>query len=324
MVDRFGREINYMRISVTDRCNLRCTYCMPNEGIQWLPHEKILTYEQIIRVVELAATLGVRKIRLTGGEPLVRKNLHELVRGLKAIDGIETVSLTTNGVLLSQQLSALLEAGLSGVNISLDTLNRKQYESMTRRDELVQVCRGLSDALQVENLSVKINCVPTEVNQDQILPLVSLARAYPVSVRFIEMMPMGLGQGLYRKTETEILAELGSVLGPAQNTGRGDSMGPCRYVTFPNFKGKVGFISPMTHSFCSDCNRVRLTATGRLKACLQYETGAELKPLLSRNADDNELLETMQHVMFNKPACHHFKEGFRAGDESKKMYQIGG
>ncbi len=324
MVDRFGREINYMRVSVTDRCNLRCAYCMPGEGVQWLPHEDILSYEQIRHLVKLGAQLGVQKVRLTGGEPLVRKDLHQLVRSLREIDGIEAVSLTTNGVLLGQQLPGLLEAGLSGVNISLDTLDREQYEAMTRRDELVRVCKGLSAALQADNLSVKINCVPTEENRNQVLPLVSFARTYDVAVRFIELMPIGLGRGLRRRTEADLLAQLEAVFGPAQDAGRGDSMGPCRYVTFPGFKGRVGFISAMTHAFCSDCNRIRLTATGRLKACLQYENGAELKPMLDRGADDKDLLDAMRQVMFNKPACHHFSEGFHAGDEVNRMYQIGG
>ena len=324
MLDQFGRNIRYLRVSVTDRCNLRCRYCMPEEGVAWVDHSAILTYEQIVRLVHLAASLGVEKVRLTGGEPLVRKGLAGLVRELKAIGGIRTVSLTTNGVLLAEQLPGLLEAGLDGVNLSLDTLDRAQFASLTRRDELDRALAGLEAALAAPHLRVKLNCVPAGENDGQLVPLAELARHRKLDVRFIELMPIGLGSTLPRRTEDEVRAMLETAFGPALPCEQGGGDGPGRYVTFAGFTGRVGFISAMTHQFCHQCNRVRLTATGFLKTCLQYDQGVDLKALLDQGAEDDALLAAMKEAIFHKPASHHFGGGAQARDEGRNMNQIGG
>lgn len=329
MLDGQGRRIHYLRVSVTDRCNLRCRYCMPPDGVEWVDHAALLTYEQLVRLVGLFARLGVDTVRLTGGEPLVRKGLDELVRRLRAIDGIRTVALTTNGVLLARQLPALLDAGLDGVNISIDTLDRTQYAALTRRDALEPALAGLEAALAAPGLTVKLNCVPMGDNDGQLVPLAALARDRALSVRFIELMPIGLGGALPRRTQAQVLARLEAAFGPAQPTEAGPAgskpgAGPCRYVSFPDFTGRVGFISAVTHQFCDRCNRVRLTSTGFLKTCLQYGDGVDLKALLDGGADDEALLSAIRGAILDKPVRHHFSDGAAAGDEVHNMNEIGG
>lgn len=324
MLDQFQRNIHYLRISVTDRCNLRCVYCMPESGVECLPHSAILTYEQIARLVEQFAALGVTHIRLTGGEPLVRPQLYKLVAAIRAVPGIERITLTTNGVLLAQQLPQLLEAGIDGVNISLDTLDRQQFAAITRRDLLLETLSGLEVALGVPGLTVKVNCVPSETNRDQLVPLAALARDRDLSVRFIEMMPIGLGRNLGRLTQEEVLAQLTDAFGAPLDCPPPLGAGPSTYRTFPGFTGRVGFISAVSHQFCHNCNRVRLTATGYLKTCLQYETGRDLKALLDGGASDDELRRVISETIRQKPASHHFSTAAQSGDEAMNMHQIGG
>ena len=323
MVDGQGRAIRYLRVSVTDRCNLRCRYCMPESGVDWVPHGQVLTYEQMARLVGLCAGLGVEKVRLTGGEPLVRRGLSALVRMVKETPGIRQVCLTTNGVLLPEQLPALLEAGLDGVNLSLDTLDRGQYAALTRRDELPRALAGLEAALAVPGLTVKLNCVPLADNEDQWVPLATLARDRDLAVRFIELMPIGLGRGLPGRSEAQVLARLEAVFGPLRPL-EAPPGGPARYGTFPGFQGRVGFISAMTHPFCAACDRVRLTASGFLKTCLQYQTGVDLRALLEAGAEDSALRAAILEAVRQKPACHHFGGAPAPGDEGHTMNQIGG
>lgn len=325
MLDSYGRSIDYLRISITDRCNLRCTYCMPDDGITWLPHEDILSNEEILRLCKVFAKLGVKKMRLTGGEPLVRKGLPQLLSSIKSIDGIESVSLTTNGVLLAQQLPDLLSAGLDGVNLSLDTLDKDQFFAIARRDLLGDTLAGLQAAIQVaDRLNVKVNCVPMGDNDAQLVPLAQMAKDNPIAVRFIEMMPIGLGSTQARRTQEEVVAMLEQSFGPIQSCDRALGAGPSQYVTFQDFKGKIGFISAMTHKFCSDCNRVRLTATGFLKTCLQYDIGEDLRSILRSSQDDALLENAIIHAILNKPVAHHFAEENTQQDENRKMFQIGG
>lgn len=324
MLDALGRNIRYLRISVTDRCNLRCRYCMPAEGVEWVDHSAILTYEQISRLVGLFAAMGVEKVRLTGGEPLVRKGLDSLVRSIRQTPGIRRVCLTTNGLLLADQLPGLLEAGLDGVNLSLDTLDRAQFEALTRRDELDRALAGLNAALAAPGLTVKLNCVPSGENDDQLVPLAALARDQELAVRFIELMPIGLGSSLTRRTEAEVLARLEAAFGSALPCPQEEGGGPSRYVTFPGFRGKVGFISAVSHRFCRSCDRVRLTAGGFLKTCLQYDCGADLKALLDAGADDAALAAAIRAAIAQKPEGHHFGQASTGQDEGRNMNQIGG
>lgn len=325
MLDQFDRRIDYLRVSLTDRCNLRCVYCMPEEGVEWMPHGEILSYEEIIRLCRIFAGLGIQNIRLTGGEPLCRKGVADLVKALKGVAGITSVTLTTNGVNLARELPALAEAGLDGVNISLDTLDRGQFLALTRRDSLDRVLEGLHAALATPGLTVKLNCVPTDENWNQLVPLAGLAREYPVAVRFIELMPIGFGKGLGFRGEGEIRTLLEGTYGPMTPYEGRVGSGPCRYMTLPGFAGRLGFISAMSHRFCSQCNRVRLTAQGFLKTCLQYEGGADLKALLRQGGTDEELTCLAREAIRAKPVSHRFGEtGDQQAVERHVMSQIGG
>ncbi len=325
MLDQFERNIDYLRISITDRCNLRCVYCMPEEGVEWMPHEEILSYEEILRLCRVFAALGIRKIKLTGGEPLCRKGVADLVREIKGVEGIDCVTLTTNGMTLAKQLPALVEAGLDGVNISLDTLDRKGFEALTRRDGLPQVLEGLHAALAVPGLSVKLNCVPTARNQDQLVPLARLARDHAVAVRFIELMPIGLGAGLDFQSEEQVRALLEGEFGPMTPCEERLGNGPCHYVNLSGFTGRIGFISAMSHNFCAQCNRVRLTAQGFLKTCLQYERGADLRAILRGGGSDEKLMQAVSQAIGEKPSRHHFEQAAdQQALERHGMSQIGG
>lgn len=324
MEDRFGRKIHYLRISVTDRCNLRCAYCMPEEGVEWIAHEHLLTYEQIVRLVRLFAQLGIDKVRLTGGEPLVRKGVADLVRDIQKVKGIKKITLTTNGILLKEQLPALLEAGISRINLSLDTLEREQFIRITKRDQLKQVLEGLEAALLAPDLQVKVNCVPQGINDEQLVPLAALAKDRNLSVRFIELMPIGLGSSFAYRSEEEVLKRLEKAFGPASPIPSEEDGGPGHYFSFRGFTGKVGFISAMSHKFCEDCNRTRLTSTGFLKTCLQYSEGVDLKALMDEGESDEGLLEAIEKAIFYKPACHQFSLDEKENIQGPNMNQIGG
>lgn len=320
MKDGFGRTIDYLRISVTDRCNLRCRYCMPEEGVDQLSHEEILRYEDVLRLASIFAKLGVRKVRLTGGEPLARKGLAALVEGLRAIDGIREVAVTTNGTLLEDQLPGLLAAGLTGVNISLDTLREETFRQITRREGVGRTVAAI-DACLAAGLPVKVNCVPI-APEEELVELAGLAKDRPLAVRFIELMPIGLGKDLRGRREGELRALLERAYGPMAPYEGHLGSGPSRYVAPSGFQGQIGFISSLSHQFCDRCNRVRLTANGFLKTCLQYDRGVWLRPLLG--GPDEGLEEAILAAVRDKPAAHQFAKGQVAGGERHIMSQIGG
>ena len=322
MLDGFGRRIEYLRVSITDRCSLRCTYCMPEDGVQWLPHGEILRYEELLRLVRLFANLGVKKIKITGGEPLVRKGVAGLIGEIKVIPGIEQVTLTTNGVALKVQLPDLLSVGIDGINLSLDTLDRERFAEITRRDALPQVLEGLDAALRAPGLNLKINCVAQAGREEDWIALAGLAKDHAVALRFIEPMPIGLGGGLTACTEADIRAALTGKFGPLTPFDGKLGNGPAKYFTLPGFSGKIGFISAVSHQFCDQCNRVRLTATGYLKTCLQYDVGADLHPLLAET--DEVLQAAIVAAIENKPKAHRFSETTVENRESHIMSQIGG
>lgn len=324
MIDKHGREIDYLRISLTDRCNLRCIYCMPEEGITQISHTQILSYDEILRVCRCMTRLGVRKIKLTGGEPLVRKNCASLVSSLKSLPGIEKVTLTTNGILLKEQLPALAEAGIDAINISLDTLDPELFRKIARRHTLEEVLEGLEAARQYPEIPVKINSVPVFEKKDNFVAMAGIAKQYPIHVRFIEMMPIGYGRQFPFQDEASIIAVLEDAYGPLIPVKERFGNGPCHYYSIEGFQGKIGFISAMTHKFCSQCNRVRLTAEGYLKACLQYQTGADLRELLRNGSSDERLTEVIRNTIWNKPVSHNFYEEGTGQDEVRGMSQIGG
>ena len=326
MFDRYQREIHYLRLSVTDLCNLRCRYCMP-DGVEKLEREAVLTYEEFLRLAALFARCGIDTVRVTGGEPLVRKNVAQLVAGLKATPGIRRVTLTTNAVLLAEQLPALLDAGLDSVNISLDTLRPEVFRQITARDDFAAVQAGLQAALQ-SGLPVKLNCVPQAgVNEGELEQLAALAKDNAMQVRFIEMMPIGYGAAMPCISGPELLARLqkrwpGLAPLPAQESAAlGD--GPAVYYTAPGWQGSVGFIAAVHGKFCASCNRVRLTSQGFLRPCLASEAGCDLKTLLRSGATDEKLLKAIQTTIWEKPQEHHFerKQNIPA---TRGMYRIGG
>ncbi len=324
MIDGYGRTIDYIRISVTDRCNLRCVYCMPEEGVGPVAHEDILTYDEILRLAEIFAALGVRKVKLTGGEPLVRKNIEALVAGLRKIPGIREVTLTTNGVGLEEKMEALAAAGIGGINLSLDTLDPDVFEKITRKKAFDEVMRGFHAALAYPQIPLKINCVPMGLPGQDVTEVARLAKEYPVHVRFIEMMPIGLGSKFDFQSEDFILRLLAARYGEYQPYEKRLGNGPGHYYSFPDFRGKVGFISAISHKFCDSCNRVRLTSQGYLKTCLQYDIGTDLRKLLRENADDEILQRAVAEAISKKPKSHQFTENVGEHREMHTMSQIGG
>ncbi len=326
MTDGMGRTIDYIRISVTDRCNLRCRYCMPEEGVESIAHDRILRFGEILRIVSVLAGMGLKKVKITGGEPLVRRGVTDLIARIRQTPGIENITLTTNGVLLDEMYDSLADAGLDAVTVSLDTLDPARYRAITRRDEAERVIRGIRQAALKNRISLKINCVPMGDPREQgILELLQLAKSQPIHVRFIEMMPIGLGSQFPFISENELKEFLEAHLGALTPCSDVKGNGPCKYYAAEGFCGRVGFISAVTHKFCSECNRVRLTAEGFLKTCLQYDTGVELKPLLAAGCSEEELKAAIEKALRAKPSGHDFGGCARtAGAERRGMSQIGG
>lgn len=326
MTDGRGRNIDYIRISVTDRCNLRCVYCMPEEGVKSISHDQILRFQEIIRIVRVLAAKGIRKIKLTGGEPLVRKGIAGLVRDLKQIEGIENVTITTNGVLLEEMYDELVEAGLDAVTVSLDSLNPEMFQQITRRDESERVKRGLEKAVRENRIPLKINCVPVfGWEEQQLAELLELARNHKVHIRFIEMMPIGFGSECSFVSEDVLREKIEAKFGTLTPCTDVEGNGPCHYFAAEGLQGRIGFISALSHQFCDSCNRIRLTAEGFLKMCLQYDCGVELKPLLQDGSSDAVLEAAVEQALKEKPGSHSFgSEVFPVGREKRSMSQIGG
>ena len=321
MKDSFGRKLNYLRISVTDRCDLRCRYCMPECGVENIPHGEVLTYEETARIVRIMASLGVTKVRLTGGEPLLRKGITDLVRMISGTDGITETVMTTNGVMLSEKADDLIASGLKRVNISLDTLDRDVFRRLAGRDRLLDVTKGM-DAAYSAGLGVKINCVPIRgINDTGLADIALISKDRAIDVRFIELMPIGCGAGLSGIPSGEVLSYLQERFGdfePLQN----DPASPAERFRFGGFTGSTGFISPMTHKFCDRCDRLRLTSDGFLKLCLQYPAGADLKTPIRAGCSDSELTDIILGAVSKKPSAHRFTEADMT--DSRKMVQIGG
>ena len=323
MKDKYGRTIEYLRISVTDRCNLRCLHCMPEEGVTLMQHADILSYEEIAVVAAEAAKLGIRRIRLTGGEPLVRPQLHKLAGMLKAVPGIETIVLTTNAVLLKEQLPQLIEAGLDGVNISLNAMDREAYLAFTGRDEFDRAMEGLHAALDRPGLKVKVNCVQAAGREEQLLKLASLARDTRAAVRFIELMPIGMGSRVKGIAKEDLLCLLSDRFGQPVPAGSDNKVqGPAEYYRYDGFRSDIGFISAVSNCFCEKCNRIRLTADGKLKSCLAFPAGEDVRAILRSGADPQELRNAVIRCIESKPEHHSF--GSSETEEGRLMSQIGG
>jgi cyclic pyranopterin phosphate synthase len=333
--DPFNRPINYLRISVTDRCNLRCIYCLPPEGIYLLPHGEILTYEEIAAVARLAAELGINKVRLTGGEPLVRARLPELVAMLAQIEAIDDISLTTNGILLSKCAAELKQAGLKRVNVSLDSLNRDKFKRITRYNKLNDVLEGIEVARACGLSPVKVNMVVMRgINDDEILDFAKLTITDGWHVRFIELMPFAAdnppeGHSTGGKADInpqfmsaneikERLRSLGELAPSLPITGNG----PAKYFRFPQAGGTIGFITPVSQHFCFNCNRLRLTAEGKLRPCLLSDREVDLRQPLRSGASPEELKKVITEAVQSKPQKHQLLQGQVSG--KRLMSQVGG
>ncbi|MBQ8979399.1 MAG: GTP 3',8-cyclase MoaA, partial [Oscillospiraceae bacterium] len=319
MKDIYGRELDYLRISVTDRCDLRCMYCMPGESVEYIPPRSILTYEEIARTVRIMAGLGVKKVRLTGGEPFVRRDILTLVQMIRQTDGIQTVGITTNGITLGDAADKLKEIGADSVNISLDSADPLTYRQITGHDCLDKVLNGIDKALSLD-MHIKLNCVPVRgINEKDICGLAEFARQFPIDVRYIELMPIGCGRQLQGVPSDEVLGVLEKRYGKAVPQAGSEISSPAVYHRFSGFRGRIGFISPMSHKFCMGCNRLRLTADGFLKLCLQYPAGADLRRHLRDGSSDEDIRELILETVKKKPLEHSFVHD-PSGD-GRKMFQ---
>jgi cyclic pyranopterin phosphate synthase len=321
MVDQFGRLIDYARVSVTDRCNLRCVYCMTEKG-EGTGEEP--TFGQIMRVCAALATLGIRKIKITGGEPLLRGDIVDILRAVNRLEGIKNVSLTTNGLLLPRLLEGLSPGELGGININLNSHDAAAYKAVTRTGRLADALTGLYAALDKGFSNIKINCVTiAELNEGELTGVARLARENDIAVRFIEVMPVGLGKQYTPVPQEKIAARLEELFGPLGPCPGSFGNGPAVYYSLPGFRGKIGFISALSHRFCDRCNRVRVTSGGYLKTCLHFRHGLDLRPLHERAVPEDELVGLMERAIMEKPLGHRFY-GAPGEYEEEIMSRIGG
>ncbi len=328
LVDSYGRRIKSMRISITDKCQFRCTYCMPAEGLPWLKKAEILSYEEIERIARVAVNIGIEQIRLTGGEPLVRRDVPELVRKLRQIEGLKSLSLTTNGVLLKQLAGPLAEAGLTRINVSLDSLVPEKFAQLTRRDQLHRVLEGLEELEKYPSIHpIKINAVAMRgYTEEEVLSFAEFARRKAYVVRWIEFMPLDADQ-IWRKedilTGAEIKAIIEAEYGTLVPITGGDPSETARRYTFSDGIGEVGFINPVSEPFCASCDRIRLTADGQLRTCLFATEETDLRSVVRSGASDDVLAETIRRAVWNKELKHYIGDKrFRRANRSMSM--IGG
>jgi GTP 3',8-cyclase len=326
LVDTFGRVHDNMRISVTDRCNIRCFYCMPEDNPDYVPRSDILTYEEIVRIVTIAAGLGIKKIRLTGGEPLVRKDLDRLVRDLAAVPGITDLALTTNGILLAEQAEALHRAGLRRLNVHLDTLDRDRFRQMTRRDGLERVLTGL-DVARAAGFPIKLNAVAVKgLTEPDVAPLARFGREQGYMVRFIEYMPLDADHR-WRRDQVllaeDILAIVSREVGPLHPDPNADPRAPASEFVFDDGVGRIGIIASVSRPFCLACNRIRLTADGKLRNCLFARDENDLRALVRGGASDLEIAELIRRNVMAKWEGHEINSA-KFLQPARPMHAIGG
>ena len=326
LVDAFRRPITYLRVSVTDRCNLRCVYCMPEAGLPWIPKPDVLTFEEITSIVRAAASIGVRSIRLTGGEPLIRRDLDHLVAMIAAVPGIDDIALSTNGLLLQQQAPALAAAGLRRVNVSLDTLHEDRFTAIARRPGLERVLAGIDAAIAHGLGPVKINCVVMRgANDDELEDFARMTRERAVHIRFIEVMPVHDNVEMQKDawvSSDEVLGRLGA-LGELHPVPNPHGNGPARTFAYDGAPGTVGVISPLAHDYCETCNRVRLSADGRLKLCLFGDNMIDLRTPLRTGGGEEAIVDILRASMHVKPERHHLDLG-QTASMMRAFSEIGG
>jgi len=318
MLDKKGRIIDYLRVSLTDRCNLRCIYCMPEDGVDKKYHQDILRFEQVEKIITASAALGIKKVRLTGGEPLILKGLDKLIAHTASMPSIDDISLTTNGILLADMAKDLNKAGLKRVNISLDTLKADKFNDITRLGDINKVFAAIDKCLSLNMVPIKINTVLMKgMNDDEIGDFIKLTKDMPIQIRFIELMPIGEGFKYFDKCSMKVeeIIERFPELVQIKDDSRVASV-----YKMPGYKGSIGLISPISCKFCSDCNRIRLTSVGTIKPCLHSAEEIDLIPYLD---DEQELINVIRNAVYNKPAEHHL-ETERKSETKRMMYQIGG
>ena len=329
MLDKFNREINYLRVSITDRCNLHCSYCRPKEGISLQGHDDILRYEEIIRIVSVAVKMGLVKVRVTGGEPLVRRGFVNFIAALKNINGLNDISLTTNGILLEEFARDIFDAGICRINISLDSLNKDKYCRITNGGNLDAVLRGIARAEKIGFFPIKINTVAIKgFNDDELLDFAQLAVNKPFQVRFIELMPVGQANSGYSEDympATQIIQKIRERYELVQvKDKKNKSDGPAKIFKIKGGRGEIGFINPVSDHFCSTCNRLRLTSDGKLRVCLLKEDEIDLKKALRENCSDTELENLIREAILLKPKEHDLVCTESSLKKCRNMSAIGG
>ena len=336
LTDSFGRQIRYIRLSITDRCNFRCVYCMPEQGVPSCSHEAILTFEEILRFCAVAARMGISRFKITGGEPLCRKGAADFMRSLKSLPGVEQVTLTTNGSLLPGQVDALAAMGLDAINVSLDSLDQQRMRALTRNPASVAtILEGIRNA-QNCGIPIKINTVPMQgYNDADILPLTRYCLENGIHIRFIELMPVGFAKTCKGIDQQYIMDSLQHAFGSFTPVGHPLGNGPAVAYTVPGFASTVGFISALSHKFCATCNRIRMTSQGYIKTCLYHNTGLDMRPFLrscgpdqkqdSENAGDNAIAAALRQAVWEKPRAHDFSyEDRPASPDRFAMSSVGG
>jgi cyclic pyranopterin phosphate synthase len=318
MLDKKGRSIDYLRVSLTDRCNLRCVYCMPEKGIEKKSHEEIMRFDEVESIINACAVLGIKKVRFTGGEPLIIKGIDKLIKHTASIPGIKDISLTTNGMLLDDMAKGLRNAGLKRVNISIDTLREDKFKKITRLGDIKKVFKAIEKCLSLDMVPIKLNAVLMKgINDDEIGEFLRLTMDNPIQVRFIELMPIGEGLKYFESCgmKVEEVLKIHPELIPIKDDSKVASV-----YKLPDAKGSVGLISPISCKFCSECNRIRLTSTGTMKPCLHSQEEINLKPYLN---DEKKLIEVIHDAVYNKPEEHHLETECKS-DTDRMMFQIGG
>ncbi len=325
LIDPYNRTLNYMRVSITDRCNLQCIYCTPRHGIPKMDHKDILRYEEILRLIRIAVNLGIDKIRLTGGEPLVRKGIYEFIPELTSLPGLEEVSLTTNGTFLKENLERIRTAGIKRINVSLDTLKREKYKEITRHNGFQEVWEGIELARETGFIPIKINIVPIKgLNDDELVDFARLSLEHPYHIRFIEHMPIGTVRQSIQSNyiPNSLIKTKISELGNLVPISRTEYDGPAERFKFEGASGEIGFISPLTHHFCKTCNRLRLTAEGHLRVCLLSDKEEDLRGPMRGGASDEELEQIFLKAAAKKPQAHELDS--RDSTPASQMSSIGG
>jgi GTP 3',8-cyclase len=327
LIDTYGRVHDNLRISVTDRCNIRCFYCMPEEGVKFQPREEILTFEEIERFVRVAVSLGVRKLRITGGEPLLRKDLAKLIHRLGAVEGIQDMALTTNGVLLADQAQELYDAGLRRLNVHLDTLDRERFRQITRRDDFGKVMNGIETALRIGYPVIKINAVAVKnLVEGDIVPLARFGREHGIEIRYIEFMPLD-AQGIWDHDKVlltdDMIAMLTREIGPLREIPDRDPRAPATEYEFADGQGRIGFIASVSKPFCLNCNRIRLTADGKFRYCLFAIEETDMRGLLRNGGPDQAIADAIRGSVKDKWIGHQINTA-KFVPPPRPMYSIGG